>query len=34
VKTIGNAAALGKESGMFQHEVTPTELIAFDIINQ
>jgi NitT/TauT family transport system substrate-binding protein len=34
VKTIENAAALGKESGMFHHEVTPTELIAFDIINQ
>jgi NitT/TauT family transport system substrate-binding protein len=34
VKTITNAAELGKETGMFQHEVTPTDLIAFDIVNQ
>ncbi len=34
VKTINNAAELGKETGMFQHEVTPTDLIAFDIVNQ
>jgi NitT/TauT family transport system substrate-binding protein len=34
VKTIDNAAELGKETGQFQHDVTPTDLIAFDIINQ
>jgi NitT/TauT family transport system substrate-binding protein len=34
VKTINNAAELGKETGQFQHEVTPTDLIAFDIVNQ
>ena len=34
VKTIENAAALGKESGMFQHDITPTDLIAFEIVNQ
>ncbi len=33
-KTIDNAVALGKEIGTFDLQVTPAELIAFDIVNQ
>jgi NitT/TauT family transport system substrate-binding protein len=32
--TIENALALGKEIGQFDHDVTPAELIAFEIVNQ
>ncbi len=34
IETIENAMALGKETGMFQHDVAPTDLIAFEIVNQ
>jgi NitT/TauT family transport system substrate-binding protein len=33
-ETIGNALALGKEIGQFDHDVAPADLIAFDIVNQ
>jgi hypothetical protein len=33
-ETIGNALALGKEIGQFDHDDAPAELIAFEIVNQ
>ena len=29
VRTIGNALALGRDSGMFDHDLDPASLIAF-----
>jgi NitT/TauT family transport system substrate-binding protein len=34
VETITNALELGKQTGQFQHDVEPAELIAFEIVNQ
>ena len=34
VRTIGNALALGRESGMFDHDLDPASLIAFGVVNQ
>jgi NitT/TauT family transport system substrate-binding protein len=33
-ETIGNALALGKEIGQFDHDDAPADLIAFEIVNQ
>ena len=32
--TIGNALVLGREAGMFDHDLEPASLIAFEIVNQ
>jgi NitT/TauT family transport system substrate-binding protein len=32
--TIANAEELGRETGLFQHDVPPADLIAFGIVNQ
>ena len=32
--TIGNALALGREVGMFDHDLEPASLVAYDIVNQ
>jgi NitT/TauT family transport system substrate-binding protein len=34
VDTIGNAVELGKETGLFDREIAPADLIAFEIVNQ
>ena len=33
-RTIGNALVLGREAGMFDHDLEPASLIAFDVVNQ
>ena len=32
--TIANAEELGRETGLFQHDVAPADLIAFEIVNE
>jgi NitT/TauT family transport system substrate-binding protein len=34
VDTIASALALGRETGLYQHDVEPAELVAFEIVNQ
>jgi NitT/TauT family transport system substrate-binding protein len=34
VETISSALELGRESGLFAHDVEPAELVAFQIVNQ
>ena len=34
VGTIGNALELGRESGLFDHDLDPASLIAFEVVNQ
>ena len=34
VGTIGNALELGREAGLFDHDLDPTSLIAFEVVNQ
>ena len=34
IQTIGNAIELGRNSGLFNHQITPIELVMFDIANQ
>ncbi len=34
VKTLSNALKLGKQAGLFDHDVDPASLIAFEIVNQ
>ena len=34
VTTIGNALDLGRESGLFDHDMEPASLIAFEVVNQ
>ena len=34
VRTIGNALELGRESGLFDHDLDPASLIAFEVVNQ
>lgn len=33
-RTIGNALTLGREAGLFDHDLEPATLIAFEIVNQ
>ena len=33
VRTIGNALELGRESGLFDHDLDPASLIAFEVVN-
>ena len=33
-RTIGNALELGRESGLFDHDLEPASLIAFEVVNQ
>jgi hypothetical protein len=33
-ETITNALELGREIGQFDHDVAPSDLIAFEIVNQ
>lgn len=34
VKTISNALVLGRQAGLFDHDMDPASLIAFEIVNQ
>lgn len=34
VKTIANAQTLGREAGLFKHNLDPASMIAFEIVNQ
>jgi NitT/TauT family transport system substrate-binding protein len=34
VETVANALELGKQTGQFEHDIRPAELIAFEIVNQ
>ena len=34
VRTIGNALDLGRESGLFDHDLDPASLIAYEVVNQ
>jgi NitT/TauT family transport system substrate-binding protein len=34
VETISSALELGRESGLFMHDVKPAELVAFEVVNQ
>jgi NitT/TauT family transport system substrate-binding protein len=34
VETVANALELGKQTGQFEHDIQPAELIAFEIVNQ
>ncbi len=34
IRTIGNALTLGREAGLFDHDLEPAALIAFEIVNQ
>ena len=34
IRTIGNALTLGREAGLFDHDLEPASLIAFEIVNQ
>ena len=34
VETVANALELGKQTGQFEHDIEPAELIAFEIVNQ
>jgi antirestriction protein ArdC len=34
VDTIAKALELGRETGLYDHDVEPAELVAFEIVNQ
>ena len=34
VRTIGNALDLGREAGLFDHDLDPASLIAYEVVNQ
>ena len=34
VETIAEALELGRETGLYEHDVEPAELVAFEMVNQ